>query len=210
MTFRLARLMANLGLAVVCSLFSYVETRAVELTRNGTRYHVDVPLPGGARFHSAGVDRKAQVNGVTVNLRLIQDSYADCDALVQERRVSMAKRGYASDDESAVLTKRECQLHQWSNETDEHIISHYIWMDICMCYAAVHISYPYRLEDRYETVSGPITLALRRASSSKAQSPEHRARGRVKWGLDRGNRDLSEEGVFGLDGVCAAHRQRPH
>ncbi|KJS12287.1 MAG: hypothetical protein VR78_11930 [Hoeflea sp. BRH_c9] len=155
--------------AVIGLLFACNGSHALELSRNGTRYQVDVPLPGGARFQSSGVDRKAKVNGVTINLRMIQDTYPDCKALVYERRVRVGKKGYDSDDESAVLTKRECQLHQWNSDTNEHIISHYIWMDICACYAAVHFSYPLKLMDRHEKVSAPINLALRRASSSKAQ-----------------------------------------
>ena len=168
MNIRPARWLSRLGLAALSSLLFLGQSQALELTRNGTRYQVDVPLPGGARFQASGVDRKARVNGISINLRLIQDSYPNCEALIDERRVSAGKKGYDADDESAVRTKRECQLYQRSRDGDEQIVSHYVWMEICGCYAAVHFSYPYRLHNRLEKVSAPVLLALRRGSSAKA------------------------------------------
>ncbi|MCC2613910.1 hypothetical protein ABK249_28240 [Neorhizobium sp. Rsf11] len=168
MPFFLLRLLLIQLFAGVVLLAACDGVSAVELFRNGAKYEFDVPLPGGAKFQSAGVDRNATIRGIGINLHLIQDRYPDCKTLVRERMVGVAGRRYRYDDESAVLTKGECRIKQWNNE-NVHITSHCIWVEICGCYAIVHFTYPYELEDRYQKISAAVALALRRASSAGAQ-----------------------------------------
>ena len=58
---------------------------AVEIWRNQEKYKFKVELPGGEKFVKSGIDRKFQFDGVTGNLRLIQDDYPNCADRVHEQ-----------------------------------------------------------------------------------------------------------------------------
>ncbi|WP_152599629.1 hypothetical protein [Hoeflea sp. BAL378] len=157
---RMSRALFVFLVTLVLWSMAAVDTAALEIWRNQTRYEIDVPLPNGASFKKAGVDRKASIRGVDINLRLIQDTYPNCGKLVAERESAGWERNYSSLPGNRKVSARECST-QIYGPTRITIKSHYIWLDMCQCFAAIHFAYPDGLDDTFEEISPPILAALR-------------------------------------------------
>lgn len=129
-----------LFMLVFASLLSLETADALQLTRNGKTFAFDVELPHGLTFKNKGVDRILTYRGVEISVRLIQDGYADCGQLVSERESRMWERAGYVPDAGTVISKRECRiyLHGEGGGTD----STYTYLEVCKCYAAMHVSYP--------------------------------------------------------------------
>ncbi|OCW57551.1 hypothetical protein [Hoeflea olei] len=168
----LSRLMVLGLVAIVAWLAGGGRGAALELERNGTRYEIALPLPKGTKISRSGVDRRFSVNGIGVSMRLIQDSYSECGKLTSERESNGFKRNHTSLPFTAVITPRECSTQLYSPERVT-TKTHYVWLDMCQCYAAIHFSYADGERKRFEQVSPPILAALRKPSSagSKGKAP---------------------------------------
>lgn len=114
---------------------------ALEIYRNSTPYQITATLPAGAYFREEGVDRKFDLGQVSGNLRLIQDEYASCRALTDERQQNWVKYGFdlasAPFDSPAV-----CSITLNNRASGETVTSFYIRIDSCACFAALHFRFP--------------------------------------------------------------------
>ncbi len=156
--------------AIFSSLALVVDANALEIWRNQQRYDIDVRLPKGSAFQHVGVDRKFSQNGISGNLRLIQDNYDSCAQLIGERQVNRAKDGFtAVSDRKAA--RRDCAITLANPATGQMMTSNYIWLDICKCFAAVHFTYGKQAAGALARLSKPLLSSLRAGASARDESP---------------------------------------
>ncbi|MDP2732090.1 MAG: hypothetical protein Q8O63_03105 [Hoeflea sp.] len=166
---KLPRALLFLVLSITFWSVTGAESWALEIWRNQTRYEIDIPLPRGARFKKAGVDRKVSISGIDISMRLIQDTYSNCAKLALEREMSWSKRHYTSLPGNRIVTKRECGTSLYHGRTKTSILTRYIWLDMCQCYSAIHFAYPEALRSRLDEITAPILAALRNPSKAPRQ-----------------------------------------
>lgn len=158
-------------LPVLAILVGAGAAEAVELTRNGTAYEVIVNLPEGGGFTAAGIDRQFAIQGVRGNLRMIQDSYAECATLVAERIENKAAEGFlARSDETSSPT--ECAVTLTDEVLGISASSFYLRLDLCGCFAAMHFTYAKANEDAYRGIAETITASLRANNRQTGASPD--------------------------------------
>jgi hypothetical protein len=159
---------SNASLFVAWTIAFIVDAHALEIWRNQQRYDIEVRLPKGASFQHQGVDRTFSSNGISGNLRLIQDNYENCTQLIDERRVNRAKDGFtAVSDRKA--SRRDCAITIANPATGQMMSSNYIWLDICKCFAAVHFTYAKKAAGALGKVSSPILASLRAGASERKE-----------------------------------------
>lgn len=143
---------------------------AIDIWRNQSRYEIDLRLPPGAKLHKKGVDRIIVAAGIEANLRLIQDDYSNCDLLVDERQDNRRKDGFSvASNKSA--SRSECTIVLRNQSTGVEMSSHYIWLDVCRCYAAVHFTYSGKTKKLLRSIQSPILSSLRGGKGGKAEAP---------------------------------------
>jgi hypothetical protein len=131
-----------------------------EVYRNSKPFLLKVTLPGTAEFSADGIDRKAYLDGIDINLRLIQDTYSSCATLVRERISNRAKDGYKHVS-SDTTNSRDCSL-LLKNSDGNMVSSFYVWLKRCQCFSAMHFSYDQPSRQRYLEVSQGILDSLRK------------------------------------------------
>lgn len=112
---------------------------ALEIYRNGTPYQVNIDLPYGADFVSSKVDRKFEVKGIQGNLRLIQDEYASCGPLIEERVVNKAKEGFGEIVNTRTSVK-DCAVKLFNPGTQQTTSSNYIYLETCRCFVSLQLT----------------------------------------------------------------------
>ncbi|OCW59478.1 CHAT domain-containing protein [Hoeflea olei] len=145
--------------------------QALEIYRNSVRYDIVARLPGGAQYIVDGVDRKFSLPGVSGNLRLIQDDYASCAQLVDERRQNWVKYGFTLSY-GRYVSRSECSITIESPDENRAISSYYIRVDRCGCFAALHLSYAADDRGRFMQAA-PEILGSLRANNSGAAGPDY-------------------------------------
>ncbi len=161
-------------LTTLAVLFATSQAQALEIWRNQTRYDIPVSTPKGTSFQASGVDRRLNARGIEVNLRLIQDDYSTCSGLTRERAANWAKNGYAPAGKGA-NSRRECSITLVNAAQRKSVTSHYVLVDACKCYAAVHFTYASSASGQLAGVSGPILSSLRRGGGGAAPQAEARS-----------------------------------
>jgi CHAT domain-containing protein/TPR repeat protein len=155
-------------LLAACTLFCCsLSAEALEIYRNSQRYDIIASPPSGVSFNEDGVDRKFEIGGVSGNLRLIQDSYGDCTALIDERQRNWVKYGF-SEATDRYASSNECTITIHNPSSDETITSYYIRIDACGCYSALH--FRFRETDRpdFANAAPSIVASVRRNNSGPA------------------------------------------
>ncbi|KJS14848.1 MAG: hypothetical protein VR78_09635 [Hoeflea sp. BRH_c9] len=164
----LSALLRLLFMLAFASLLFSVTADALELTRNGKSYNFDVKLPQGVAFKARGVDRVLSYKGVDISVRLIQDTYENCQQLVDERVNRMGSRDYFISGSwgSLLISPKECRLALQGKEAT--IESTYTYLEICKCYAAMHVSAP---NGEGPGSAGALVSSLAKALSSRPEMP---------------------------------------
>lgn len=159
----------HIFLLVLSFFWGLPHAGAIEIWRNQSRYEIDLRLPARANIYNKGVDRKIVAGRIEANLRLIQDDYSACDLLIEERQRNRQKDGF-----SVALNKSakrsECAIVLRNPSTGVEMASHYIWLDTCGCYAAVHFTYASNAKKQLPSVMGPILSSLRGHKTRKAET----------------------------------------
>ncbi|OCW56683.1 hypothetical protein [Hoeflea olei] len=153
-------------LAVAALVFS-MTADALELSRNGKTYSFDLALPKGVAFKARGVDRVLRYRGIDISLRLIQDEYADCGQLVSERERRMFDRGQYVSDAGTIISQKECEVSLFGPKGAS--LSSYIYLEICQCYVAIHLTYP---NDVAFDAVVPVISGFGDAFSNRRKIPE--------------------------------------
>ncbi|MBD1545523.1 CHAT domain-containing protein [Roseibium aggregatum] len=144
-----------------CALFYFsLSAEALEVYRNGHRYDISASLPSGASFREDGVDRKFEIGGVSGNLRLIQDSYGDCTALIDERQRNWVKYGFSEASDRYASTN-ECSISIHNPASDETVTSFYIRIDDCDCYSALHFRFKENARPDFAAAAPSIVASVR-------------------------------------------------
>lgn len=156
-------------LLVFSFLLGAVRAEAIEIWRNQSRYEIDLRIPAGASLQKKGVDRVIVAGRIEANLRLIQDNYSSCDLLIEERQNNRRKDGF-SVALNKTAKRSECAIVLRNPTTDVEMASHYVWLEACRCYAAVHFTYPTSARKQLPALSGPILSSLRGKREQKAQT----------------------------------------
>lgn len=149
--------------------------QALEIYRNGVRYDIAARLPSGASFRVDGVDRKFELGGVDGNLRLIQDDYAECGRLIDERQTNWAKYGFLESFDH-YKSANECSITIHDPAGKETVASFYIRIDACNCFSALHFRFLDRDLKDFED-NAPFVVASVRVNNSGAAGPDVATRG---------------------------------
>ena len=160
------------ALLAFAPFFAAAPAAALELYRNGVPYDLHAALPDGGAFDADGVDRRFALGPVKGNLRLIQDSYGDCAALVDERVSNWEKYGFDESDQRLV-SESECSVSIRNPASGEIVSSFYIRIDDCDCYAALHFRYADDTRDAYEVDAAEVIASIR--SNNGLAPPSGRA-----------------------------------
>ncbi len=144
-----------------------LSAEALEIYRNSQRYDISASLPSGASFREEGVDRKFEIGGVSGNLRLIQDSYNDCTALIDERQRNWVKYGF-SEATDRHASSNECAITIHNPASGETVSSFYIRIDACDCYSALHFRFQEKDRPDFVDAAPSIVASVRRNNSGPA------------------------------------------
>jgi len=151
-----------------CAVFCFsLPAGALEIYRNGQRYDISASLPSGAAFRVDGVDRKFEIGGVSGNLRLIQDSYGDCTALIDERQRNWVKYGF-SEASGRYASASECTITIHNPASAETVSSFYIRIDACDCYSALHFRFSETARPDFAAAAPSIVASVRRNNAGPA------------------------------------------
>ncbi|TNB46896.1 CHAT domain-containing protein [Martelella lutilitoris] len=168
------------ALLALAPLLASVPASALEIYRNGVPYDINVALPDGGAFDADGVDRRFALGPVEGNLRLIQDHYDDCTALVDERISNWRKYGF-DEANQRLVSESECSVTIRNSDTGETVSSFYILIDDCDCFSALHFRYADDTRDAYEA-HAPDVIASIRSNNGFAPPPGHAALGNNAYG----------------------------
>ena len=150
------------ALIAACVLFYFsLSAEALEIYRNGHRYDISASLPSGASFRQDGVDRKFEIGGLSGNLRLIQDSYSDCTALIDERQRNWVKYGF-SEATDRYASSNECAITIHNPASDETVTSFYIRIDDCGCFSALHFRFRENARPDFAAAAPSIVASVRK------------------------------------------------
>ncbi|SHL22702.1 CHAT domain-containing protein [Roseibium suaedae] len=162
-------------LCLMALVLSAASASAIEIYRNSKPYDVAASLPSGFFFREEGVDRKFDVGGVAGNLRLIQDSYSECESLVDERQRNWVKYGFDQAFDRYV-SPNECSISIHNSNSRESVSSFYIRIDACACYSALHFRYLEQARPDFEAYAPSIVSSVR-TNNRGAAGPAIASRG---------------------------------
>ncbi|WP_440412417.1 hypothetical protein [Neorhizobium petrolearium] len=177
-------LICLLGLTTLLFGACYSGAQALDMYRNSTRYEIDVKTPDGLKFHEAGVDRVFSAHGIDVNLRLIQDRYDTCADLIEKRQSNRRKDGYTVASDRS-LSQVACSVTLKNPFDGQMMTSHYLWIDVCSCFAALHFRYAESSSATMAKLAAPIIASLKKRGhrSSDAPAPEAATNGQGTGGV---------------------------
>ncbi|WP_346891871.1 CHAT domain-containing protein [uncultured Roseibium sp.] len=156
------------ALIAACALFYFsLSAEALEVYRNGHRYDISASLPSGASFRQDRIDRKFEIGGVTGNLRLIQDSYGDCTALIDERQRNWVEYGF-SEATDRYASSNECTITIHNPASGETASSFYIRIYACDCYSALHFRFQEKDRSDFAGAAPSIVASVRQNNGGPA------------------------------------------
>ena len=147
---------------------SLQSAEALEIYRNSKRYDIKAALPAGVEFAPDKIDRKFSADGIEGNLRLIQDDYASCEELIDERARNWVKHGFTQTANRRIAEK-ECTITIRNPDTKEIAVSYYVQVDACACFAAAHFRFDTSSRAEYERLANVVVSSIRKNHSGPSR-----------------------------------------